>query len=225
MDHIIREATELHPNNINKEDGFCLTQSWKPVSSIKNKVGLIEQCILPSFRAWKGAPIPSLSCLFCKSSLLLCPPQFLLPPLSHYPHPLPSVIYMWLLLISIFTQHAANIFMVKLRYSFLYSQWLSELPHRQRSLFHWRPQSYFQAWNGLYQERFFLCSLLNLHASASSLLGLLFDFEDGGNMFLQNTRVSSNSSQTLPQVPRIQRISIRLYKFTIFKEHSGMKYV
>jgi hypothetical protein len=42
MDHIIMKMTELHQNNMNKEDGFYLSQSWKPlISSLKNTGGLL----------------------------------------------------------------------------------------------------------------------------------------------------------------------------------------
>jgi hypothetical protein len=39
MDRIIMEAIEieLHPNNMNRETGFCLSQSWTPlVHALKN---------------------------------------------------------------------------------------------------------------------------------------------------------------------------------------------
>jgi hypothetical protein len=38
MDRSVREATkiELHPYSINREGGFCLSKSWKPlISSLK----------------------------------------------------------------------------------------------------------------------------------------------------------------------------------------------
>jgi hypothetical protein len=38
MDHIVREAIEieLHSYNINREGGFCLSKSWKPlIGSLK----------------------------------------------------------------------------------------------------------------------------------------------------------------------------------------------
>jgi hypothetical protein len=40
MDQIIREATEieLHANNMNKEDDFCLSWSWKPSSTLLKDV-------------------------------------------------------------------------------------------------------------------------------------------------------------------------------------------
>jgi hypothetical protein len=39
VDFIIRDAVEIdhHPKDIEREDGFCLSKSWKPViSSLKD---------------------------------------------------------------------------------------------------------------------------------------------------------------------------------------------
>jgi hypothetical protein len=41
MDRIVREATEieLHPYNINREGGFCLSKSWKPLIAFLKSFG------------------------------------------------------------------------------------------------------------------------------------------------------------------------------------------
>jgi hypothetical protein len=43
MDRIIGEAIEieLHPNNMNREVGFCLSKAWKPlICSLKNLLNM-----------------------------------------------------------------------------------------------------------------------------------------------------------------------------------------
>jgi hypothetical protein len=35
MDRIIREAIELHPNNMDREDGFCLSTGRRKGSHVK----------------------------------------------------------------------------------------------------------------------------------------------------------------------------------------------
>jgi hypothetical protein len=58
MDHIIREGIEieLHPNNMKRKGGFCLSNSWKspsaPTRNLLNMMpdlqGCIDQCTLSS---------------------------------------------------------------------------------------------------------------------------------------------------------------------------------
>jgi hypothetical protein len=45
MDRTVRDAieTELHPYNMNREGGFCVSKSWKPVE---------EWCLLGCYAVW-----------------------------------------------------------------------------------------------------------------------------------------------------------------------------
>jgi hypothetical protein len=78
MDRIVREAIEieLHRNYMNREVGFCLSKSWKPLicSLKKPDVGSTRPCTLSSL-------VPRL--------LSQCPPGWpsLSPPLWHTPIP------------------------------------------------------------------------------------------------------------------------------------------
>jgi hypothetical protein len=68
-------------------------------------------------------------------------------------------------------------------------------------LFHWLPHSSVQAWTGLYKAWFSMhCSLCLLPDSVGSLPGFVFNHEDGGDIFLQNLRLSLN--YTVPQHTR-----------------------
>jgi hypothetical protein len=44
LDHIVKEAIEIvsHPNSMNREAGFCLSKSWKPLICCLNKSSLRE---------------------------------------------------------------------------------------------------------------------------------------------------------------------------------------
>jgi hypothetical protein len=56
-DHIVREATEieLHSNNMNREVGFCLSKSWKPLicSLKKPEHDASSTRICRSIHAWQ----------------------------------------------------------------------------------------------------------------------------------------------------------------------------
>jgi hypothetical protein len=96
MDRIIRVAIgiELHPSNTKREDGFCLSKSWKPLIFFLKPVGSLHHmtadlgsprghagpCTLPVSRH-KICPLPSLS-----SPPPWCP-SFLPLPLLSQPKP------------------------------------------------------------------------------------------------------------------------------------------
>lgn len=47
MDQIIREAIELHPDIMNKEDGFSLSRLWKPLIC-RMKAGVVKSIVCTS---------------------------------------------------------------------------------------------------------------------------------------------------------------------------------
>jgi hypothetical protein len=95
MDRIVREAieTELHPNNMNREAGFCLSKSWKPlICSLKKppehdagSTRLAGLCILDSSSLWLQGQCslvsPGVSPPPITFHNLLCPP----PPAPSWP--------------------------------------------------------------------------------------------------------------------------------------------
>jgi hypothetical protein len=57
MDQIIREARqiELHPNNINREDGFSLSRSWKPlICDLREQKQAMSMNMMPPVGPEKG---------------------------------------------------------------------------------------------------------------------------------------------------------------------------
>jgi hypothetical protein len=59
MDRIIREAfeIELHPNSMNREDGFCLSKLWKPLIFSSKIAGSLHHMTVDLGLSWShGGP-------------------------------------------------------------------------------------------------------------------------------------------------------------------------
>jgi hypothetical protein len=69
MDHTVRKPTEieLYPNSMNRDAGFCLSKSWKPLISLKKSPNMTLDILLHSLPS--GAPDTRLLCLPAGSSL------------------------------------------------------------------------------------------------------------------------------------------------------------
>jgi hypothetical protein len=117
MGHIIREMTELNPTSINREDGFCLVKSWKPlicswmiVGSLPHLTTVLRSSwghrgiwtlplsghkVCPHWALTSVSPdVPASFCYLCTLTLLCMPathltslPCISLPCPTHHPPP------------------------------------------------------------------------------------------------------------------------------------------
>jgi hypothetical protein len=88
MDRIVRQAIEieLHSNNINREGGFCLSKSWKPlIGSLKLSghdpriLANVVRHSEPVYKQFNPTLLPKLGTSLC-SRVIYDPRYFSLPP-------------------------------------------------------------------------------------------------------------------------------------------------
>jgi hypothetical protein len=205
INRIIRVVTgiELLPNNMNLKDGFCLSKLWEPLISFPRKC---KKPVTWFFKQVGPCPVALWgmeSALSVLLDFLGCLGNSVFPhPSRSSPLPLAPFIPSQPLPQTSYIQNLSTPNSIGCKWPCsgptevpfpLLPLAFSESTYRQWSLFHRLFDSSLQTWAGLYQATYSTHSSLTLPpASAGFLLGLLFDPEAGGNMFLLNVWFSQN---------------------------------